>query len=96
MERDIHDLARGERFIGPADGATYEVITPASEHPMGWVDVRNLSLTDEQVAEVADEMGRDGADPREGCFAYPGPMAVEVIAADETTDTSDHDDTNGM
>jgi len=42
-------LAAGEHIVGP-DGATlYEVWTSCSEHKRGWLEVRNLSMTDRQV-----------------------------------------------
>lgn len=35
----MQDLPRGARFVGPDGRTEYKVVTPASEHPRGWVDV---------------------------------------------------------
>jgi len=38
------DLPKGARFIGP-DGSEYKVTRPASDHPNGWVEVWDLSIS---------------------------------------------------
>ncbi|MFE0532035.1 hypothetical protein ACFW0V_30980 [Micromonospora parva] len=89
---DMQALATGERFIGP-DGSRYEVVTAASEHERGWVDVRNLSIPDDEAAammaagavgwEVNPETGeRVALDPRDGFFAYSYPTPVERVPAE--------------
>lgn len=77
----MQDLPKGARFIGPDRRTRYEVITPAADHPSGWVDVRNLSMT---AAEAVERLATPGAvepgcDPRDGFFAFSHPVEVEVL-----------------
>jgi hypothetical protein len=77
---NLTDLRRGQKFIGP-DGRTHEVTTPASDHPHGFVEVRDLSMTDAEAAALLAAPGavERGCDPREGFFAFTHPVDVEVI-----------------
>ncbi|SCL21162.1 hypothetical protein [Micromonospora aurantiaca (nom. illeg.)] len=89
---DMHTLSRGDLFVGPDGTTRYEVVTPASEHPRGWVDVRNLSMTDDEAAALVERPGavervRDAetgemvpGDPREGFFAYSHPTYVDRVS----------------
>jgi hypothetical protein len=91
---DMHTLGAGDQFVGPDGTTRYEVVTPAADHPNGWIDVRNLSMTDDQAAEV---LARPGAvdrvpdpetgqlvpgDPRAGFFAYSCPVYVDRLSAE--------------
>lgn len=66
---EITELEEGERFIGP-DGNGYEVTVPASEDPNGWVHVRDLTISDEDIEDD---------DPSTGFYAYSCPVYVEAI-----------------
>lgn len=77
----ITDLPRGARFIGP-DGRTNLVTTPAAEHERGWVQVRDLSMSDADAARLQATPGavEPGCDPRDQFFAYSHPVEVEVLS----------------
>lgn len=81
-------LAGGDRFIGPDGRTRYEVTTPAAEHPRGWVNVRDLSMTDMEAAERAAQNRWDSPDTdgRDGFFAYSVPVYVHRLdpATDQT------------
>lgn len=92
---DMNSLARGDQFVGPDGRTRYEVVTPASEHERGWVDVRNLSMTDSQAAALVAERPhsvewtRDPMtgevthdDPRDGFFCFSHPVYVERVNAE--------------
>lgn len=81
----VQALDRGQRFTGPDGTTLFEVVTPASEHPRGWVDVRDLSMTDEEAAALVATPGavERGSDPRRGFFAYSHPTYVN-LAPDAT------------
>lgn len=78
----MQSLPKGARFIGPDRRTEYEVTTPASEHPRGWVDVRNLSMSDAKAERLLGTPGavEKGCDPRDGFFAYSHPVGVEVLS----------------
>lgn len=78
--RNMQDLPKGARFIGP-DGTEYEVTTPASEHRNGWVNVRDLSMTEDEAQRRLATPGavEPGEDPRDGFFSYTQPVEVEVV-----------------
>ncbi len=80
--QNMEDLPRGAEFIGPDGHTRYLVTTAASEHPRGWVEVRNLSMTDGEAADLLATPGavEPGCDPRDGFFAYTHPTPVEVVA----------------
>lgn len=81
----ITSLSRGDQFIGPND-TWYEVLVPASEHEhRGWVDVTNLSMTDEQAAARLAEPGavEPGCDPRHGFFDDTEPVYVRRLGPDD-------------
>ncbi len=75
------NLPRGARFIGPDTKTRYLITRAASEHPHGWVEVRDLSMSDELVAQLLATPGavEPGCDPRDGSFAYTLPTEVEVL-----------------
>lgn len=75
----MQDLPAGARFIGPDGRTEFKVVTPASEHPDGWVEVWNLSITDARAAELLASPGWSGADcdPRDGVF-MTGQVEAEV------------------
>lgn len=80
----LQELPRGAVFVKPTGYSArnrYEVTTPACEHPEGWVLVRNLSMSDSEAERriAADRLGPD-EDPRDGFFAYPNPVEVEVLS----------------
>ena len=79
---DMQDLPAGARFIGPDGRTEYRVDTPAAAHPNGWVEVRNLSMTDAEAGALLASPGavEPGCDPRDGFFAYSDPTSVEVLA----------------
>lgn len=72
---DMTALGKGDRFL--YRGGRYEVTVPASDHPRGWVHVRQLGITDAQAAAMPAE---PGCDPRDGLFNFPpGHVQVERI-----------------
>lgn len=79
--KNMQDLPKGARFIGP-DGVEYKVVTSASEHRNGWVDVWDLSMTDAEALRRLNTPGavEAGCHPREGFFAYTFPTEVEVLS----------------
>jgi hypothetical protein len=73
----MDSLADGDLFVGPdyftAAGPTvYEVTTSCAQHEHGWLEVRDLTMTDAQalarLADIADV--EPGCDPRGGFFSY--------------------------
>ena len=78
------ELVAGEHIVGP-DGVTlHEVWTSCGEHERGWLEVRNLSMTDDQAAVLLAEPGavEPGCDPRDGFFCYPPETLMDrVISA---------------
>lgn len=77
----MHELPAGARFIGPDGRTEYQVTTPAAEHPHGWVQVWNLSMTDAEAAVLSATPGavEPGCDPRDGDFCYTVPVEVDVL-----------------
>ncbi|WP_337826251.1 hypothetical protein [Pseudonocardia sp. UM4_GMWB1] len=75
----LTDLGRDDWFIGP-DHVLYEVARPAAEHPSGWTDVVNLSMSDDAV-QAAVERGDNeaGASLRDGVFNYAAPVTVDLV-----------------
>lgn len=73
-------LRKNAEFIGPDGRTHYRVTRPASAHPHGWVEVRNLSMTAAE-ARAAIKRGdpEPGCDPRDGFFSYSVPVDVQVI-----------------
>ncbi len=79
--RPMQDLPEGAEFIGPDGPTRYQVTKSAANHENGWVEVRNLSHTDEEALKYADPQHvADGGNPRDGFFAYSSPVEVEVVA----------------
>lgn len=78
---EMADLGRDDWFIGP-DGALYEVARPAAEHPSGWTDVTNLSMSsdEEQTARQRGD-AEPGTSPRDGFFSYPNPVTIDRVVA---------------
>ncbi|MHA6631823.1 hypothetical protein ACU61A_40875 [Pseudonocardia sichuanensis] len=73
----MDSLAEGELFVGPdyftASGPTvYEVTTSCMQHEHGWLEVRDLTMTDAQALGRLAEPGgvEPGCDPRGGFFSY--------------------------
>lgn len=76
-------LVAGERIVGP-DGATlYEVWTSCDEHERGWLEVCNLSMTNDQAAALLAEPGavEPGCDPRDGFFIYPPDTLMDRVVS---------------
>jgi hypothetical protein len=84
---DMTTLNRGDQFIGPDEHTRYIVTTPASEHEHGWIDVRNLSMPDDEAVRRAEQPDVYGPDSRGGFFAYDMPVYVERV---ETAAASQH------
>ncbi len=79
--RPMQDLPEHAEFIGPDNRTRYRVTKSAANHEHGWVEVRNLSCTDEEALKYADpRYVADGGDPRDGFFDYSSPVEVEVVA----------------
>ncbi len=78
----MNALPAGTRFIG-LDGRTrYEVTMPAADHEDGWVEVRDLSMTDAEAQQLLTTPGavQPGCDPRDQVFLTGQVEAdVEVI-----------------
>jgi hypothetical protein len=73
----MDSLADGDLFVGPdyftASGPTlYEVTTSCAQHEHGWLEVRDLTMTDAEAAGRLAQLGgvEPGCDPREGFFSY--------------------------
>lgn len=67
--RPMKDLPRGARFRW-LDGRERLVLVPASEHENGWVEVRDLSMTDQEAERLlsGSRAVEKGCDPRDGVF----------------------------
>lgn len=82
----MQDLPAGAVFhllTGGADDRThYQITTAAIDHPDGWVEVRNLSMSDARAEQLLNTPGavEKGCDPRDGFFAYSHPTEVEVVS----------------
>ncbi len=82
---DMTTLKRGDQFIGPDEHTRYIVTTPASEHEHGWINVRNLSMPDEEAVRRAEQPDVYGPDSRGGFFAYSVPVYVERVETSAST-----------
>jgi hypothetical protein len=86
MPTRMRDLPRGTEFRLAPDYRVphrYRVTVAAGEHTDGWVEVRNVSMTDAQAQELLGTPGtvEPGCDPRDGVFMTgQTDMEVEVLS----------------
>lgn len=75
----MRDLPAGARFIEPDGHTEHVVTTPASRHRYGWVEVRNLSMTDVEATRLLATPGavEPGSDARD-CVFLAGQVDAEV------------------
>ncbi len=76
----MSDLRKGDEFVGPNGRTRYRVTRDMGSHPNGFLDVRNLSMTNGE-ARAATKRGdcEPGCDPRDGFFSYTSPVTVEKV-----------------
>jgi hypothetical protein len=84
-------LSVGDQFVGPDGHTLYEVTGDCASTQYGFLEVRTLSMTDEQAAALAATPGlvAPGCDPRDGMFAYPDTTAMHMVLSqpDNSADT---------
>ncbi len=76
----MSDLRRGDEFVGPNGRTLYRVTRDMGSHPNGFLDVRNLSMTNAE-ARAAAKRGdcEPGCDPRDGFSSDAAPVTVEKV-----------------
>jgi hypothetical protein len=76
-------LVAGGHIVGPDSATLLEVWTSCGEHEHGWLEVRNLSMTDAQAAALLAEPGavESGCDPRDGFFSYPSDTLMDRVVS---------------
>ncbi len=76
---ELTALGRDDWFIGPS-GDLYEVAQPAAEHPSGWVEVTDLSMSDD-AEQAAQRRGvaEPGTSPRDGFFSYATLVTIDRV-----------------
>lgn len=84
-------LSVGDRFVD-SGGRLLEVTGDCASNRQGWLFVRDLTMTDDEVAALVARPGAvpAGEDPREGIFAasYRDNLALmRVLASEETRPT---------
>jgi hypothetical protein len=73
MTQPLAGLPCGTHFTHPRETTVYEVTAAGSEHELGWVEVRNLSMSDGD----AERLRKAGAiDPRISLITSVGPVEV--------------------
>lgn len=82
----MQDLPTGtvvDHRVGGNHGTIrYQITRSAAEHPNGWVEVYNLTMTDDEAERLLNTPGavEAGCDPRDGFFAFSHPVEVEVVS----------------
>lgn len=74
----MEDLAKGDWVVGPDESTVYEVTSDPEvkgvevNNPHVWVEVRDLSMADQEADRLLAEPGavEPGQDPRDGFFTY--------------------------
>jgi hypothetical protein len=65
------DLAAGDRIVDPVTNAVCEVTAPCSGNTQRFLFVRDLRITDEEVARWKPSALDAGTDPRDAFYSYP-------------------------
>ena len=59
----------------------YEVVTSCDEHPHAWLDVRNLSMTDQEAEELLRSGAVEpGTHPRCGFYSYSAGILMDRVS----------------
>jgi hypothetical protein len=71
---DMREFRVGDRMVAtwPHEGAVFEVTGTGVAHGYCWLEIRSLTMTDEEAAALGPGPGTvaEGSDPRKGSVAF--------------------------